>query len=355
MDHDGEIVDLDSVKGVWKSFMANPVIRYFHGKDNRNPDAIGTVIPEYTDASGKTYKTEMTKNGPFIVAKISNAPDTESIRTKISEGILKGFSIGGRAKRIKEYSNDLGKDISRVITQRISEISVVDLPANPDSFFTVLKGCVGEHCNLKIKNENPELVTIDVEDNKTAENIKKITAEISKIESENSDLEKQIAELKSSTESNRESEEVVMKKINGGINMDIDENIVRFEPSELKDFIKSTMVEFEEDNAILAKADSYDKLLAETVNLRQKIEALEAKAKAAAAAVVKSETTEVVEDAVEKTEDKVDDQIENRITKLEESPLYKSVQGDTTEKETKVVKGHLASIVSAAFGTDGGV
>jgi hypothetical protein len=39
IDHDNEIVDIGSVRDVWKSYMENPIVRYFHGKDRRNPDA----------------------------------------------------------------------------------------------------------------------------------------------------------------------------------------------------------------------------------------------------------------------------------------------------------------------------
>ena len=438
MDHDEEIVDLESVRGVWKDYMANPVVRYFHGKDKRNPDAVGMVIPEHIDSNGKTWKTEMTENGPFIVAKISNAPDTESIRKKIAEGIIKGFSIGGRAKRVKEYSHALGKDINRVITNRISEISVVDLPANPDSFFNVLKSsCIGDQCKIKSEEmdgkeiEIEEIQTKDVEkaedkrppstwwdncmntaqnaegienpekfcgwmwahgrgsgfamqreaigkgsneiDNdliKSVNDLMLIEDDIEKLEQENDDLRKQIDELQSHTRS--DSEEVVMKHTNtGGKNMaEQDENIVRFEPTELKDFIKSTMDQYAEDSAILEKADDYDRLLSEMKDLRSKIEGLEAKVKSQAAALkaspqaaMKSEATDEIEDAddAEKAETESDDvqkmdALEVRLKAVEDSPLYKATQDgeDMDEKDKKKTKkGHLANIIGESFGTGG--
>jgi len=157
MDHDGEIVDLNEVRKVWDDYMTNPVLKYMHGKDTSNMAAIGVVVPSYTDSTGKMWKTEFTDEGPFIVCKISNAPDTESIRTKVEEGIVKGFSIGGRAKRVKTFDPTLQKDVNRVITTRISEISLVDLPANPDSFFSVLKAaCVGDNCPMNDDTETIE-------------------------------------------------------------------------------------------------------------------------------------------------------------------------------------------------------
>lgn len=382
MDHDGEIVDLESVRGVWKDYMVNPIVRYFHGKDKRNPDAVGVLIPEYTDSSGKTFKTEMTEKGPFIVAKISNAPDTESIRKKITEGILKGFSIGGRAKRVKEYSHELGKDINRVLTKRISEISIVDLPANPDSFFNVLKSaCIGEQCNLDIKNEemdrqkSPKLVTMEAPEGwapnaNDAEKLQSVEEDIEKLETENDDLRKEI-ELRSHTKS---KEEVVMKNTEtniGGHNMaEQEENIVRFEPEELKTFIKSTMDEHAQESAILEKADDYDRLLAEMKNLRAQIEGLEAKVKSQATALkaspqtaMKSEDTDDVD--TEKSEDVTEtvaedvqkmETLEARLKLVEESPLYKATQDgeDLDEKDKKKTKkGHLANIIGESFRTGG--
>jgi uncharacterized coiled-coil protein SlyX len=319
------------------------------------------VISEYTDSNGKTFKTEMTEKGPFIVAKISNAPDTESIRKKITEGILKGFSIGGRAKRVKEYSHTLGKDINRVLTQRISEISIVDLPANPDSFFNVLKSsCIGDQCKINIEEmDGKEIETKSTND---ADVLKSVEDEITKLETDNDDLRKQIKELQSSTESNRESEEVVMKNANtnntiGGKNMaEQEENIVRFEPEELKNFIKSTMNEHAEESAILEKADDYDRLLAEMKDLRAKIEGLEATVTAQAKKLQNQpETTMKSEGGDDGDVDKMET-LDARLKAVEESPLYKATQDgeDMDEKDKKKTKkGHLANIVSDAFGTGG--
>ena len=161
LDHDSEAINQDSLHAAWNEYMKNPVLRYMHGKDNRNPDTIGKVIKNYTDSNGKTYKTEFINGKPFIVAEISNAPDTESIRTKIQEGNLRGFSVGGRAKRISEFCHKVGKNINRIFVKRLSEISVVDFPANKETFFEVIKNeCIGNNCNYSI-NESLEEITKD--------------------------------------------------------------------------------------------------------------------------------------------------------------------------------------------------
>jgi len=380
MDHDSEIVDMESVRSVWDSYMSNPVIKFYHGKDARNPDAIGKVIPEYTDKAGKTWKTEITDRGPFIVAKISNAPDTESIRKKIAEKMLSGLSIGGRAKRVKEYSHALGKDINRVITNRISEISVVDLPANPDSFFNVLKSaCIGDQCSIKNDQKSSELITMEApegwapDSTNDTEKMQSVEEDIEKLERENIELQKQIDELQSHTRP--DNEEVVVKNTDknpGGKHMEQDGEIVRFAPEELKDFIKGTITEVAKESVILEKADDYDRLLSETKDLRAKIEALEAQVTSQAKALQnQTQTTMKNEDAgetgdvgelesgdtgdIEKSE--LIAKLEARLKAVEESPLYKATQGDGDDMDEKdkkkTKKGHLANIVSESFGTGG--
>ena len=146
-----------------------------------------------------------------------------------------------------------------------------------------------------------------------------------------------------------------------------EENIVRFEPEELKDFIKGTMNEYAKESEILEKADDYDRLLAEMKDLRAKIEGLEATVTAQAKKLQnqpqttmksedESETNDTEKGETESDElDKVES-LEARLKAVEESPLYKATQdgeGMDEKDKKKTKKGHLANIVSDAFGTGG--
>ena len=232
IDHDNEIVDADAVKSAWGDYKG--VIRYMHGKDARNPDAVGVVVDNYTDSAGKTWKTEFTPSGPFIVAKISNAPDTESIRTKVREGVISAFSIGGRAKRIKTFDPTLQKDVNRVITTRISEISLVDLPANRDSYFEVLKAaCVGENCPLNNDNIEPIEKTepTETEDPVVIEAVQKfeeIITENNNMKNTLDKLETEIEKLKQANdlEPVEKGEETITEEV---VNENTTDNVVKFE------------------------------------------------------------------------------------------------------------------------------
>ena len=366
IDHDGEMVDQESLRGAFSEFMRNPIIRFQHNKDPKHQGAIGKVIPEYVDSNGTKYTSGFGDDGkPVIVAKISNAGDTESIRTKIRESVLRGFSIGGKAARTKVFDPTLQKEITKVMVKRLSEISVVDLPASKDSFFNILKSsCVGDQC--KIKNEEVQTKETEIPNANDTDVLKSVEGEIAKLETENTDLRKQIDVLQSYHIP--ETEEVVMKNsiadnTIGGNNMEQEENVVRFEPEELKNFIKSTMNEYAEESEIIEKADDYDRLLAETKDLRKKMEALESKVTSQAKTLQNQPQTTMKNESdgevVKEEEDgnlNKSESLEDRLKAIEESPLYKATQDDDdmTEKDKKKTKkGHLANIVSDAFGTGG--
>lgn len=138
-DLDGEIVDQVSLAKLFPQYMENPVIKFMHGKDFLK-HAIGVCLPEFRHPdSGLIYSSHFDESGPNLVAKISSASDVEPVRVKIKEGILKGFSIGGKlAKKVKEFNRDLGKFTVRVIPRAWTETSVVDTPSYRKATFGVL-------------------------------------------------------------------------------------------------------------------------------------------------------------------------------------------------------------------------
>jgi hypothetical protein len=290
IDHDGERVDMDSLKSQFLKYMENPVIRFFHGKDGRNPDAIGKAIPEYTDPSGKTYKTEFTDNGPFIVAEISQAEDVASIRTKIVEKNLRGLSIGGRAKRVKVWDATLGKDVSNVIVSRWNETSVVDLPASKTSYFEVLKSaCTGDNCpnNIDLTEETDPIVdqaiakfeAIINENTEMKDTLEKLESQIQGLECANDPVTVITGEENENNDHISTINKAEVVEI-GGKTMENEDGIVRLEVPELEEFIKSTVDNMAVEQETLEKLEDYDRLVRELKDMRAKIEGLEAAAKA---------------------------------------------------------------------------
>jgi len=109
-------------KSAWDltNFEKNPVILFNHDKDK---------------PIGKALGIEATDEGLYIKARISKSKDpmVSYVRDMIKEGILNAFSVGFDARN--EAKNTDG--INEIKTAELYEVSVVSLPMNQDSIFTL--------------------------------------------------------------------------------------------------------------------------------------------------------------------------------------------------------------------------
>jgi hypothetical protein len=110
-DADGEVVTADAMRKALPAYLANGTVREMHDKI-----AAGKPISAFVDDDGRTHFTARIVD-PGTVAKIK-------------AGVLKGFSIGGKA--LKKIGNKITELLLR-------DISVVDLPNNPDAWFSIIK------------------------------------------------------------------------------------------------------------------------------------------------------------------------------------------------------------------------
>lgn len=129
---------LDDQGGVWKS--------QFYDGDLVDPQALTTALPDYMawanlremhqpSAVGTVLKAWIADGALHIVAKIVD----DTAWQKVVEGVYKGFSIGGKC--LDAVLQKLGDKIARRITAlKLTEISLVDRPANPDARITLWKG-----------------------------------------------------------------------------------------------------------------------------------------------------------------------------------------------------------------------
>jgi len=100
-----------------------------HARVPTHPFAVGTAI------AGKIKRT-----GFWIRAKIeSGLPDVEDAWQRVERGLLKRFSVGFRTLA-DEYKQHLGKSIRVVTDLDLFEVSLVTIPANAQSAFSVVKG-----------------------------------------------------------------------------------------------------------------------------------------------------------------------------------------------------------------------
>lgn len=152
-----------------------------------------------------------------------------------------------------------------------------------------------------------------------------------------------------------------------------DQNIVRFEPTELTDYIKNTVTKMIEEQEVIEKAEDYDRLLEEAENMRKRMEELEARVSAQAKELTaQKQVTMKDEDNVEPVEETEEErrkreeeekrkrgnveEEEDRVKKLEaeletikSSPLYKANMDISPVTETTTTS-ILGNIIHAHFG-----
>lgn len=149
VDKAGEIVDFNASKDAFKSWLGN--IREMHGTK-----AVGKALDfqdRLQEVDGKTY------NGIWVKAYISKG--AEDTWEKILDGTLKGFSVGGRVleKRPEVVKNDGifdSRHINRITKYMLSELSVVDNPANPLALFAGAGSGVSKMSLVKFADGNIE-------------------------------------------------------------------------------------------------------------------------------------------------------------------------------------------------------
>ncbi len=110
LDSQGEVVKKEALALAIDDYMKWANIREMH-----QPSAVG-----------KTKKAQIDKKGLYIAAKIVD----EGAWAKVKEGVYNGFSIGGRASVMKN---------NEITAMTLSEISLVDRPANPECKIDVYK------------------------------------------------------------------------------------------------------------------------------------------------------------------------------------------------------------------------
>jgi len=112
LDSQGEVVKIEAVKKALPDYMKFANIREMH-----QPSAVGKAVK---------VKIDEAKKALYLVAKVVD----DVAWKKCKEGVYNGFSIGGRALKT------VGNQIEDLI---LTEISLVDRPANPSAIFSLVK------------------------------------------------------------------------------------------------------------------------------------------------------------------------------------------------------------------------
>src|SRR5579863_3504341 len=117
VDSQGEVVRKEALAAALPDYLRFANIREMH-----QPSAVGVA-----------KEAEIDEKGLYLGAKIVDADAWQ----KVVEGVYKGFSIGGRVTARDPADRRL------ITSLRLTEISVVDRPANPEAVFDCWKLSTG--------------------------------------------------------------------------------------------------------------------------------------------------------------------------------------------------------------------
>jgi HK97 family phage prohead protease len=121
VDRDNEIVASDAFKNLDQYLRDNPILLWQH--DQHKP--IGQVKDASLDRSGLQVVAYMPQPEP------EEEPWAHTAYHKVEKGIVRTFSVGGKFRKLVER----GKAVKKIVGCELYEISVVSVPANPESLF----------------------------------------------------------------------------------------------------------------------------------------------------------------------------------------------------------------------------
>lgn len=138
VDSYNEIVDFEASKKAFNVWPGN--IREMHA-----PKAVGKGVEIKFDEDTKTV---------IVGAKISKSQDGENAWIKIKEGILTGFSIGGKTEEFESgtaIKDGKEIDVVRITGYKLVELSLVDHPANPRAQLVMVKSIDGVPYRVEVE------------------------------------------------------------------------------------------------------------------------------------------------------------------------------------------------------------
>jgi len=150
-DRSGDIIEQAAwLKGGMDNYLKNPIVLAYHNHSK----PIGTTV-DYS----------VTDKGLEVVAEISSAAG--DVYSLIKDGILKTFSVGFS---IKDADYDREDDVFYIKDLELLEISVVSVPANQDSTFSIAKALGEDYAEFKKEYIEAEETETIVDESSEASN-----------------------------------------------------------------------------------------------------------------------------------------------------------------------------------------
>ena len=163
VDRDNEIIEEKAVIDALNRYLTNPIILYQH--DHNEP--IGTVLSARYDSKGLKIRALISKTA-------------HKVWTLIKEGILRAFSIAGL---VIETLWDKVKKLTRITVMDVTEVSIVSVPANPETLFSAVDKAVKSFKrDINMNDESEQIDQLEKQENEVLAYIKKLDDKITKLE-----------------------------------------------------------------------------------------------------------------------------------------------------------------------------
>ena len=138
VDKQGDLITKDALREAFNKFMDSPGFRNVQLAHSNIQ--VGSVIPEYSDSSGRIWKSEVDDTGMFVVIQLrDDIEKAREVAAEIRKGNLKSFSIGGQAfERVNKNNTERG-DYREIRRMELHEVTICEKGINPEAQFRILK------------------------------------------------------------------------------------------------------------------------------------------------------------------------------------------------------------------------
>ena len=144
VDKQGDLITRGALKDAFGKFMKADGFRNVQLAHSNIQ--VGSVIPSYTDSSGRLWKSEVDDTGMFVVIKLrGDIEKAREVASEIRKGSLRSFSIGGQAFERVNKSDQTRGDYREIRRMELHEVTICEKGINPEAQFRILKEDTGEN------------------------------------------------------------------------------------------------------------------------------------------------------------------------------------------------------------------
>lgn len=138
VDKQGDLITKEALREAFNKFMKSPGFRNVQLAHSNIQ--VGSVVTDYTDSSGRIWKSEVDDTGMFVVIQLrDDIEKAREVAAEIRKGNLKSFSIGGQAFERVNKSNSERGDYREIRRMELHEVTICEKGINPEAQFRILK------------------------------------------------------------------------------------------------------------------------------------------------------------------------------------------------------------------------